>query len=97
MKDYLCEQPVNEEILTLVADGAYGGELNISHAMKRQIKLITTNFTGRKPDGIYAEFRFNEDRTLLEQYINWKKQTRLYFGFKIAALNFHGTNQNQIH
>ncbi|MFA9375881.1 MAG: hypothetical protein ACERKZ_03915 [Lachnotalea sp.] len=25
-----------------------------------------------------------------------KKQTRFYFGFKIAALNFQGTNQNQI-
>jgi hypothetical protein len=73
IKDYLSKQPVNDEIVTLVADGAYGGENNISQALDHQIKLITTNFTGRKPDDIYTNFQFNDDGTMLLQCINGKE------------------------
>lgn len=61
MKEHLSKQPVNAEEVTLVTDGAYGGEPNISEAKKHQIKLVTTNFTGKKPADISAEFLFNED------------------------------------
>lgn len=73
LNDYLSEQPVNEETITLVADGAYGGEKNISLAIERNIKLITTNFTGIKPDDIYADFKFSEDGTILLSCINGNK------------------------
>ena len=73
MKDFLSEQPVRNEIATLVTDGAYGGENNISQAMDHNIKLITTNFTSRKPDDIYADFKFNEDGTMLLQCVNSKE------------------------
>lgn len=73
MKDYLSGQPANDEIITLVADGAYGGEKNVSQATGLNIKLITTNFTGRKPDDIYADFKFNADGTLLLKCINGKE------------------------
>ena len=70
IKDFLSKQSEHNEIITLVADGAYGGERNISQAMRHQIKLVTTNFTGRKPDDIYAEFKFSQDGTMLLQCIN---------------------------
>lgn len=73
IKDFLSEQPVQDEIITLVADGAYGGENNISQAMDHHIKLITTNFTGIKPDDIYSDFKFSEDGTMLLQCINCKE------------------------
>lgn len=72
MKEHLSKQPVNAERVTLVTDGAYGGEPNISEAMKHQIKLVTTNFTGKKPADISAEFLFNEDGTELLECINGK-------------------------
>lgn len=73
IKDDLSEQPVNDEIVTLVADRVYGGENNITQAMAHHIKLITTNFTGRKPDDIYTGFQFNEDGTMLLHCINGKE------------------------
>ena len=45
----------------LVADGAYSGEKNSRLASEHNLKLVTTNFTGRKPDEIYADFLFTED------------------------------------
>lgn len=50
-----------KETLTIVADGAYGGEDNISMAKDNNINLVTTNFQGRKPDDIFAEFEFSSD------------------------------------
>ena len=45
----------------LVVDGAYSGEKNSRLASEHNLKLVTTNFTGRKPDEIYADFVFTED------------------------------------
>lgn len=39
----------------IVADGAYSGEENSRLASEHNLKLVTTNFTGRKPDEIYAD------------------------------------------
>ncbi len=70
MKDYLKGQNVFDEGSFLVADGSYSGELNSEMAASHNIKLVTTNFTGRKPDEIYAEFKFTEDGHFLLQCIN---------------------------
>lgn len=45
----------------IVADGAYSGEENSRLASEHNLKLVTTNFTGRKPDEIYADFVFTDD------------------------------------
>lgn len=67
LNDYLKEQPVYTEDVTLVTDGAYSGENNVKAAAEHQIKLVTTNFSGRRPDDIYADFKFSEDgKYLLE-------------------------------
>lgn len=67
LTDYLARQPVYDETATLVADGAYSGENNVKAAAEHRMKFIATNFTGKKPADIFAEFRFDETgRTLLE-------------------------------
>ena len=55
------KQPVYDEVVTLVADGAYSGERNVKTAAKHRIKFVATNFTGRKPKDIFAEFKFSEN------------------------------------
>ena len=61
MKDYLNRKKDFSDGSFLVADGAYSGEKNSCLASKHNLKLVTTNFTGRKPDEIYADFVFTDD------------------------------------
>lgn len=70
MKDYLEQQETYEDGAFLVADGAYSGEANSQIAASHNLKLVTTNFIGRKPDEIYADFQFTEDGHYLLQCIN---------------------------
>ena len=70
MKDYLEQQDTFGEGAFLVADGAYSGEANARMAASHNLKLVTTNFTGRKPDEIYAGFKFTEDGHFLIECIN---------------------------
>jgi len=50
-----------EETATIVADGAFASRGNEEAAAERNIRLITTNLTGRETPDIYADFEFNED------------------------------------
>lgn len=70
MKDYLEQQDVYEDGAFIVADGAYSGEANSRIAASHNLKLVTTNFTGRKPDEIYADFQFTQDGRYLLRCIN---------------------------
>ena len=70
MKDYLEKQSTFDEGSFIVADGAYSGEENTKLAAKHNLKLVTTNFTGRKPDEIYTEFKFTEDGHYLLKCVN---------------------------
>lgn len=70
MKDYLNEQERFDDGSFLVADGAFHSETNSQIAASHNLKLITTNFTGRKPDEIYADFKFTEDGCFLIECIN---------------------------
>lgn len=60
LKDYLNSHDLPEDS-TIVADGAYCGERNTLLAKEQSATLVTTNFTGRKPEDIYADFIFSED------------------------------------
>lgn len=73
LKDHLDNEPIHEQEVVMVADGAYGGERNVAKAAGNGIKLITTNFTGIKPSDIYADFIFSEDGRELLECINHKK------------------------
>ena len=73
LNDHLDKIPVYKQKVTMVADGAYGGELNVKKAAEHGINLITTNFTGRKPADICADFIFSEDGHDLKECANHKK------------------------
>lgn len=70
MKDYLEKQGFYEDGAFMVADGAYSGEANSELAASHNLKLVTTNFTGRKPDEIYASFKFTENGQFLLECVN---------------------------
>lgn len=70
MKNYLKQQDVFDDGAFFVADGSYNSEKNSQLASSHNLKLITTNFTGRKPDEIYADFKFSEDGHFLIEWIN---------------------------
>jgi hypothetical protein len=56
-----------ENKITVVTDGAYGGAENIELAKENNVILVTTNMQGRKASDIYADFKFSEDgKTLVE-------------------------------
>jgi hypothetical protein len=61
LKDAIEVLGKQEEPLTLVSDGAYGGENNIAMAKDKNINLVTTNFQGKKPEDIFADFEFSPD------------------------------------
>lgn len=87
LQDYLSRQPVHEEKVTLVTDGAYGGERNIAEAARHGIKLVPTNFTSRKPADIFADFVFNKDGTQLLECGNHKSPVYTHYNTKTGMCN----------
>lgn len=80
LQDYLARQPEHDEMITtLVTDGAYGGEHNLSEAAKHGIRLVPTNFTTAKPAAIIAEFKFSEDGTKVLECGNSKSPISTYY------------------
>lgn len=88
--EYIESQPIYKEPVTLVADGAYGSEHATAKAKEHNIRFISTNFTGIKPDDIYCDFLFSKDgKTLLQcanghipfacQYDSGNDRTVAYF------------------
>ena len=61
LKDTVETLAKQEEALTVVADGAFGGEENVALAKENNITLVTTNLQGRKPNDVYADFEFSGD------------------------------------
>lgn len=70
LKDYLSQLPEDHEGGVLVADGAYAGQDSVKLAKEHHVELITTNFTGYKPEDCIAEFRFSQDGKQLQRCAN---------------------------
>lgn len=66
-RDFLDREETHEEPATVVTDGAYSGKDNEKLAAEKNVKLVTTNLTGREADDILADFEFNEDGTKVEK------------------------------
>lgn len=67
MKDFLEREGTQSEETTVVTDGAYAGKENEDLAKEKNVKLETTNLTGREAEDIAADFIFNEDGTRVEK------------------------------
>lgn len=60
-KEVVDELGVQEETVTLIADGAYGGENNVQNAREKNIQLVTTTLLGKDPDVILGDFLIDEE------------------------------------
>lgn len=89
IQEYLSEQPVYGESVTLVADGGYSGEGHIRAAERKGIRLVTTNFTSKKPADIFAEFLFNDEGTVLLRCINGKYPIYTHYDARNDRCNAH--------
>lgn len=63
LQDSLQKAGCQEEGCVLVTDGAYCGTENTDLAASKNIKLVTTDLTGKDVPDIYADFEFNEAGT----------------------------------
>ena len=55
------ELGVQEEPVTMITDGAYGGADNVKKASENNIQLVTTTLLGKDPDVILGDFVINEE------------------------------------
>ena len=60
-KEVVDELGMQEEQVTLIADGAYGGEANVKHAKEKNIQLITTTLLGKDPSVVLGNFVIDEN------------------------------------
>lgn len=91
LNDHLAREPVYDETVLLITDGAYSGEKNAKAAAEHQIALITTNFTGKKPADIFAEFLFDETGRILLECGNHKKPVYTHYDEHNDRCNAHFT------
>jgi hypothetical protein len=61
LSDVLKNTGQQQAEMVIVADGAYNGTDNQETAATKNIKLVTTELTGRETKDIYAEFEFTGD------------------------------------
>lgn len=61
LQDSLQKTEHQEEGSFLIADGAYCGAENTALAASKNIKLVTTDLSGKDVADIYADFELNED------------------------------------
>lgn len=88
LKDSLAHTEVQDEAITVVADGAYSGKENHDLAAEKNIKLVNTDLSGKPVDSILAEFVFNEEGT---------KVLRCPAGYEPKSCSYTGEKSQQFH
>lgn len=63
LKTHLESIEKAEESVTMVTDGAYAGEENITLAAEKNVTLITTDLPGQDVPSILGKFELNDDET----------------------------------
>lgn len=61
LKETLNGMEKQDETIMIVTDGAYSGTQNEEMAAEKNVRLVTTNLTGREAEDILADFEFSED------------------------------------
>ena len=88
LKDSLTHMEVQDETVTVVADGAYSGKENHDLAAEKNIRLVNTDLSGKAVDDILAEFVFNEEGT---------KVLRCPAGYEPKSCGYTGCKSQQFH
>ena len=65
------ELGVQEEPVTMITDGAYGGADNVKKASENNIQLVTTTLLGKDPDVILGGFVINEEEHQVRYCPQW--------------------------
>ena len=73
MDEYIDSIGLQDEKVTVVADGAYSGKAQEEHAAENNVEIFTTNLTGKETRDIAADFDFNEDGTRVTRCPNGKE------------------------
>ena len=63
LQDSMQKKECQKEETILVTDGSYCGAKNTALAASKNIKLVTTDLTGRDVPDIYADFELNKEGT----------------------------------
>lgn len=88
LKDSLARTEVQDETVTVVADGAYSGKENHDLAAEKNLRLVNTDLSGKFVDDILAEFVFNEEGT---------KVLRCPAGYEPKSCGYTGGKSQQFH
>lgn len=88
LKDNLEHTEVQEEEVTLVADGAYSGKENHDLAAEKNVRLINTDLSGKPVNDILADFVFNETGT---------KVLKCPAGYEPKSCGYTGSKSQQFH
>ena len=67
LKDHLDKMEPQEEEVTIITDGAYSGTDNVAKAAEKNVKLITTDLSGKDVPEIIGEFKLNDEGTKILQ------------------------------
>jgi len=74
-KTVIEAEPVHEEPVTMVTDGAYGSEETVALAKEKNITLVTTALIGKSPDPLLAEFVIDEENHVIKSCPAGEKPT----------------------
>lgn len=63
LREHLENMNKQEDETTIITDGAYSGISNTELAASKNVKLVTTDLTGKDVDVVMGAFKLNEDGT----------------------------------
>ena len=81
-KEVVDELGMQEEAVTLISDGAYGGEDNMQNAKENNIKLVTTTLLGKDPSVILGDFVIDENEHQVRYCPEWHVPVRTSYNAK---------------
>lgn len=81
-KEVVDELGMQEETVTLIADGAYGGEDNVKKARDNNVQLITTTLLGKDPSIVLGEFVIDENEHEVRYCPEWRVPVKTSYNEK---------------
>ena len=81
-KEVVDELGVQEKPVTMLTDGAYGGEENMKNASLNNIQLITTALLGKDPSIILGDFVIDENEKQVRYCPEWHVPVRTTYNGK---------------
>ena len=81
-KEVVDELGMQEETVTIITDGAYGGEENIRNAREKNIHLVTTTLLGKDPSVVLGDFVIDENEHEVRYCPEWRVPVKTSYNEK---------------